>query len=130
MNKKQYTEKLERQNGYCECPQLQGLYSLRRKTEELSDRCDFFKREVDFKNPRESDLQFLEDYKRTAENLRRSAETYYIKLAAEIEEGHVQLILHEQGRQRKISIKTIDELNKPIITAHCAYCEQQIDILD
>jgi len=130
MNKKQYIEKLEKQNGYCECLQLQKLYLLRRKTEELADKCDFFQREANFENPRESDLQFLEDYKRTAKNLRKSAEIYYTRLADEVERGNVQLILNEQGRQRKISIKTMAELRKSIVTANCAYCEQQIDILD
>ena len=48
MNRENYIGYLERQNGYCGCPQIQDLLREKRSVEQLVAKCDLFKRNVLF----------------------------------------------------------------------------------
>jgi len=65
MNREKYISELEKQNGYCECPQLQGLYDLRKEVERLDLKCASFKRELgNTEELREDNSGYLKEQQR------------------------------------------------------------------
>tara|TARA_Y100000034_G_C6649653_1_gene284256 strand:- start:65 stop:475 length:411 start_codon:yes stop_codon:yes gene_type:complete len=133
MNKEQYLQQLESQNGYCECPDLQDLFATRRHAEALEAKCDVFSRNVDLENPQEEDRQILLDYREAAEQLEKSTREYHSSLTDTIRIGKSKMILHDTKRfipHTEISYEhasSLLEQGDPVITIHCNTCDQQID---
>lgn len=137
MDKEQYLEQLEKQNGYCDCPELKELFTKRKYAEGLEAKCNFFERNVDLNNPLPEDKDFLEDYKNTAINSIHAMDDYHHLLDEYLQKNKVKLLFHSlenPNKSKTISLKRTNELvnakENPIITYNCSNCEQQIDILD
>lgn len=136
MDRELYLDELERNNGYCDCSNLREVYEKRRRAELFSGRSEFFRRNVNLRNPSREDAPFLLDYRKAVFSLQAEARHYHSALGTKIGEGSVILTLHE-GRdfslRRQISPKERNELltagENPVITCHCVFCRQQIDVL-
>jgi hypothetical protein len=136
MDKEKYLSLLERQNGYCECPELQALFKKRREAEKLEAKCDFFAGNVNLEEVNNQDGQFLSGYKKAAEGLHTAVEDYRVSIRKEARNAKLRLRFHDlesETAPRIVSYKNACEIQKEhdsqIITAHCLRCDQQVDII-
>jgi hypothetical protein len=113
MNREDYVLELEKENGYCECPELQRLYDKRRKVEKLEKECEEFNIDADFSEIRNEDLRYWEDYRDRIGELDRANENYVDTLQDYLERESVVLT------RKKFGLETIN----------CALCDQQIGIV-
>ncbi len=110
MNRNENVKFLELNNGYCECPELTELFSLRKKCE-----------------------LFIEMDK--IEELRRFVLKYDAKLSVLLSLGKLEAVLHKGpgfSSECKIPILQIGDHNtdENVITVHCPKCGQQIDVVE
>lgn len=131
-----YNTELEKQNGYCNCPDLSKLFERRKYAESLEAKCDFFKQNANLENPEPSDRQFLEDYREAAQQLEDAAQQYHRDLTTLATEGKLKFMLHDEEKccpvgsiSREVASYLLDK-GEPIITIHCSECNQQIDLAD
>ncbi len=133
MNREDYLEKLDSQNGYCNCPEVQQLYERRIKAGKLEARCNFMRANIDLKHPAPEDKQFLEAYNESSEELSSGVNSYQSLLTTSIGRS-LRLILHNPRTfqaEKEISHDEAVKLSEDkeyIITIHCATCRQQIDV--
>ena len=134
-----YIAQLERQNGYCECPELQELFEKRRKLEALEASCSSFERNTDFENPRPEDIDFLLAFRKVVGKYPDQKDAYFTELGASAERGDVRLVLHDTERffpsEDNISIDEVYAMTEiegrdALVTVNCNSCNQQIDTVD
>ena len=136
MNLQEYTAQLEARNGTCKCPGLETLYQARSIADTEKSRCDFFQRNVDLDNPKPRDSHFIKEYRDAVQRFMNLSEQYYNQVTRLAKEGKLRLVLHDKRRCRpRFPIRLEDashllERESPLITIHCASCNQQIDIAE
>ncbi|MAG39969.1 hypothetical protein CMI41_03305 [Candidatus Pacearchaeota archaeon] len=134
MKNEEYLRQLESQNGTCACPELQDLYASRDHAEQAKKQCDATRDESDLEQLSESDLEFLGSQKRQLDNLKDAAQRYHECLDRDAREGVVDLFRYTgHNKKNLVSYRTAKRLLRgkaPLITANCATCDQQIDILE
>lgn len=136
MNKQEYIAKLERENGYCSCPEIADLLSLRRTMRGLAERCESLHQSIDANQ--END-EFSRDYQDVSGRLRLISDSYYFQLAEEAGRKRVKFMLHDSNRGKPLAEIPLEQVKSmmlaksgksgPIVTAHCSRCSQQIDVL-
>ena len=131
-----YKQQLEARNGYCSCPRLSELTARRKETEALEAMCQRFCGEADFENLRREDLQFYNAYKKAEEGFQAAVANYYAVLNELAKDKKIVFSLHDVKKEKRVGRITydtaLDILQQPnsdiVITAHCASCDQQIEI--
>jgi len=135
-DREKYIASLEDGNGYCECPVLSDLFKQRRKAEGLDGKCDLLKRNIDLNHPKPEDREFLEDYRRTTEELKKEVGIYYKELSTLVDQGPLRARRHDEVKLVPIDYITPQDARallkeeSSIITIHCSNCEKQIDVAD
>ena len=124
LNIEQYIVDLENKNGYCNCPNLSRLFSLKKEAISLEEICDCLKE--DFPS---------EKYQGVSEQFRKKVNKYYQELTSLVIGKKLRLILHTGERyyhERELNLTELEKLRKknPIITVHCSNCNQQIDLVE
>ena len=109
MDKEEYEDLLELQNSYCDCPELQSLFSLRKIISSLIEQSKI-------------------------DEARKPIMKYHSKLSVLFHNGKIEAILHEApcfSSKRKIAYSEINDHNisENAITLHCSKCGQQIDVM-
>ena len=109
MDREEYADFMEVKNGYCECPELKELLSLRKICSSLIDQSKI-------------------------EEAKKPIMKYHAKLSVLLHKGEIEAILHKASdlsSMIKLAYGEIDETNisENIVTVHCARCGQQIDVL-
>ena len=118
MDRETFLDNLRRNNGYCECPELQPLYDIRKKAEKLERECDSLGEGLDLDNPRKGDIFRLTAYRNATEKFIAEVNHYHNNLHTFLIQGKVKKVLHE-SEDKENSTRTFN----------CAFCNQQIDFM-
>ena len=134
-NSRSDNDGLERDNGYCGCPELQGLYEKRRTAESLEKRCEESEIIINLEEIPHKSMGLLGDYQRTLQEFVGAVEDYHKELTNYVHLRKVDLILCGEKNKnfKKINPDHFDEhLNSSDlpITLNCYNCNQQIDLFE
>lgn len=123
MNREEYIVELRERNGQCGCPDMDWLATVARRISELSRRLREPWEEID------GELGDL------PEVFRRTAMTYHHGLDDYAKTGKIKFVLHDVRRENPVAELPVEEVMdclgrspKPVFSAHCARCNQQIDV--
>jgi len=134
MNKEEYVNQLMKKSKYCNCPQLSEISKIGEESRKLEKICGDFDASLDLKNPKMKDLDNLLDYANVRKKFEANVEEYNSQLSSLLNNGDLKLNLHSYNgswKKRKITINSLAKLpKKSVIAINCAYCNQQIDILN
>jgi hypothetical protein len=134
MNRQEYILRLEGQNAYCRCPNLQGLFANRNIVLNLEARCDALKAQINLDEVQEDDLPRLTTYQRHAEALKLRAKRYYQRIFSLAENGELKIILHDSTKFKPLGkihyerARDLMDKGNAIVTIHCSDCSQQIEV--
>jgi hypothetical protein len=114
------------QNGYCGCPELEKLYSLKRDAERTEEQLSGLSKTVDedIRSGNGSRLLTLKDLSAVLE---RKIEHYQAKLAEEYKQRRVKFKLHLDDSVTDYDNSITPE--KGVLTINCSSCNQQIDVV-
>jgi len=122
-------DELSEQNGYCECPDLQDLYGLKREAEKREQDQEPFKSTL-IRDLEESNRSRLLTYVDLTQLFELKVQEYQVKLAGCFREGTAKFQSHKfDGNVTDVKDREPEHSDEGVITVNCNSCNQQIDVV-